>query len=152
MASDNERTDLGFWFTGFFQGVNGLAAAQRDRMLQACARSCLARGTLGFYGELFERVDGDLDAFFRALDEVSGLAATVDRPGRAWTLSFLSCTCPLHTQGHVNTPALCACSRQGVSFALHELWAAERFTVELKGSIIAGDSRCAMAIERVSGV
>lgn len=146
----SEHVDLGFWFTGFFQGVNAIAAPQRDRVLTACARSCLARGTMSYYGELFERVDGDLDAFFRALDEVDGLAAKVVEPGRAWTLSFLACTCPLHTQGHVNTPALCACSRQSVSFALHELWAAERFAVELKGSIIAGDPRCVMAIERIS--
>ena len=64
MAS-NEHVDLGFWFTGFFQGVNAIAAPQRDRVLTACARSCLARGAMSFYGELFEQVDGDLDAFFR---------------------------------------------------------------------------------------
>lgn len=147
MAGD-DASGLGFWFTGFFQGVNGIAAPQRDRVLAACARSCLARGTMAYYGELFERVDGDIDAFFRALDEVDGLAATVVEPGCAWSLSFLSCTCPLHVQGHVNTPALCACSRQSVSVALHELWADERFEVTLKGSIIAGDPRCVMAIER----
>lgn len=150
MTDGNGHTDLGFWFTGFFQGVNGLPEAQRERMLRACARSCLARGTLSLYGELFEQADGDLDAFFHALGKVSGLATAIEEPGRAWTLSFLSCTCPLHTEGHVNTPALCACSRQGVLFVLRELWAAERFEVELKGSIIAGDSHCAMAIRRVS--
>ena len=146
----SDATSLGFWFTGFFQGVNTIAAPQRDRVFTACARSCLAQGSMSLYGELFERVGGDLDAFFCALDKVDGLAATVVEPGRAWTVSFLTCTCPLHTQGHVNTPALCACSRQGMSLVMHELWAAERFEVMLKGSIIAGDSRCVLAIERVS--
>ena len=47
MAS-NEHVDLGFWFTGFFQGVNAIAAPQRDRVLTACARSCLTRGTMSY--------------------------------------------------------------------------------------------------------
>lgn len=147
MAQD-QHIDLSFWFEGFMDGVSLLDEPQRNRLFRSCARRCLAQGTMAFYGELFERAHGNIDSFFRLVDEVPGVAASIEQPGGAWKLSFMECTCPLHGCGLVNAPELCECSRQSVTLAMHELWPDERFAVELEGSILAGDDACTLGITR----
>ena len=150
MAERDDHHDISYWFSGFMQGVSTLGAPQRDRIFRACARNCLAQGAMEKYGALFERAGGDLDAFFELLGEAPGVCATVVEPRREWELMFEECSCPLHVQGYVHDPGLCACARQSVTLVMHELWFDERFEVVTEKSILAGDPVCALRVRRVS--
>lgn len=149
MARSDERIDLGFWFSGFLQGAAALSPSQRERLFRSCARGCLAHGVMAAYGELFERVGGDMDRFFSALGELDGMGARIVEPGRAWELSYERCSCPLHAEGYVDSPALCQCGRQSVFLVMHELWYGERFDVVQRGSVLAGDPACVLSITRL---
>lgn len=140
--------NLGFWFDGFTQGMSVLGKPQRERVFRSCAQSCLAQGPLEWYGAVFEEARGDLGAFFHALGAAGGVRAAVLEPGRRWELVFEECSCPLCAAGYARDPAFCECSRQSVLMVMHELWASERFRVELLGSILAGDAGCTLRIER----
>lgn len=141
---------LGFWFDGFRRGMSALGKPERERVFRSCAQSCLAQGPLEWYGAVFEEACGDLDAFFHALGAAEGVRTAVLEPGRRWELMFEECSCPLCAAGYARDPAFCTCSRQSVLVVMHELWASERFCVELLGSILAGDAVCTLRIERMS--
>lgn len=139
--------DVGFWFKGFLDGMAVLDEPQRERLFRSCARTCLAQGTMAMYGELFEQARGDLDEFFGLVRDIPGVSARIERPGHAWCLIFETCSCPLHGAGYVDDPALCGCSRQSVTLAMHELWPDERFTVRLVQTVLRGDPVCELAID-----
>lgn len=148
MEAHGSACDLRFWVAGVLAGSSALNEAQRDKLFRACARSCLSQGTMDLYAEVFERAAGDIDAFFDLLNDVDGLQANALKTGHAWELVFESCSCPLHTLGCTDDARLCACSRQSVLFALHELWSDERFSAELLGTVLTGAPHCTLRIER----
>ena len=57
----------------------------------------------------------------------------------------------LHTQGYVNTPQLCECSRQSVRFVLETLWPDKNFSVELTASILRGGDMCRLTVRAQDG-
>ena len=135
-----------FWFSGFEKGIEALAPQQRETFFCECGKNCVQQGTLDFYRQLYDSAAGELDAFFQKVNEVPGLRAEVRMPGCQYAFYFADCTCMLHTQGYVNTPQLCECSRQSVLFVLHTLWPEKEFSVELTASILRGDDMCRLEI------
>lgn len=142
-----------FWFSGFENGIEAMTPQQRETFFCECGKNCVKQGTLDFYRQLYDSASGDLDTFFQMAGEVSGLQTKTLVPGCQYEFCFADCTCMLHTQGYVNTPQLCECSRQSVLFVLDTLWPTKEFSVELMGSILRGDEMCRLKIsakERVS--
>ena len=135
-----------FWFSGFEKGVEAMTPRQRETLFSACGQNCVKQGTLAFYQQIYEEAGGDLDMFFQKTNQVPGLRAEILAPGSKYIFCFSSCSCPLHTQGYVNTPHLCECSRQSVLYVLNTLWPKKEFAVDLTGSILRGDSLCRLEI------
>lgn len=138
--------NIAFWFSGFEKGIEVLTQQQRESFFYECGKNCVKQGTLDFYRQIYESASGDLDVFFQQVNEVPGLEAEILQPGHTYCFSFGSCSCALHTQGYVNTPQLCECSRQSVLFVLQSLWPEKKFSVELRASILRGDAACCLEI------
>ena len=137
---------ISFWFSGFEKGIEALTPQQRETFFCECGKNCVKQGTLDFYRQLYDRAAGDLDVFFQKANEIPGLQAEILVPGRKYAFGFTECSCMLHTQGYVNTPQLCECSRQSVLFVLHTLWPEAKFSVELTDSILRGGDMCRLVI------
>ena len=135
-------SEIRWWFTGFEEGLAALPAEERGSLLRRCAENCLQMGMLDFYRGVSEKVEGDIDGFFRALGEMGGLETQIVRPGKEFWLIFHQCTCSLHTQGYMNTCLLCECSRQSVLHILRELWPDRRFDVDSEETILNGAPDC----------
>lgn len=135
-------SEIRWWFTGFEEGLAALPEEERGTLLRSCAENCLQMGMLDFYRGVSEKVEGDIDGFFRALGEMGGLETQIVRPGKEFWLIFHQCTCSLHTQGYMNTCLLCECSRQSVLHILRELWPDWRFDVDSEETILNGAPDC----------
>lgn len=135
-----------FWFSGLEKSIETMDPQQRETFFCECGKNCVQQGTLDFYRQLYDSAAGDLDAFFQKVNEVPGLQAEILAPGGQYAFCFAECTCMLHTQGYMNTPHLCECSRQSVLFVLQTLWPGKEFSVELTASILRGDDRCRLEI------
>ena len=135
-------SEIRWWFTGFEEGLAALPEEERGTLLRSCAEDCLQMGMLDFYRGVSEKVEGDIDGFFRALGEMGGLETQIVRPGKEFWLIFHQCTCSLHTQGYMNTCLLCECSRQSVLHILRELWPDRRFDVDSEETILNGAPDC----------
>ncbi len=135
-------SEIRWWFTGFEEGLAALPEEERGTLLRSCAENCLQMGMLDFYRGVSEKVEGDIDGFFRALGEMGGLETQIVRPGKEFWLIFHQCTCSLHTQGYMNTCLLCECSRQSVLHILRELWPDRRFDVDSEETILNGAPDC----------
>ena len=135
-------SEIRWWFTGFEEGLAALPEEERGTLLRSCAENCLQMGMLDFYRGVSEKVEGDIDGFFRALGEMGGLETQIVRPGKEFWLIFHQCTCSLHTQGYINSCLLCECSRQSVLHILRELWPERSFIVDPEGTILNGAQDC----------
>ena len=140
-----------FWFSGFEKGVAAMEPQQREAFFYECGKNCVKQGTLDFYRELYDSAAGNLDIFFQKVNEVPGLRAKVLAPGHQYEFCFADCSCMLHTQGYVNTPQLCECSRQSVRFVLETLWPDKNFSVELTASILRGGDMCRLTVRAQDG-
>lgn len=135
------------WFKGFEKGIATLSQAQRETFFCECGKHCVENGVLPIYKQLYEEVKGDMDAFFIRANEFDGVKGEIVCSHKSYNLCFSECTCHLHSNGYVNTPLLCECSRQSVLYAMHTLWKKRQFDVTLVGSILRGDKECKLNIK-----
>lgn len=134
------------WFRGFENGIANLKQPQREVLLRECAVNCVQGGTFGLYRRLFDAAGGDLDRFFRKIDECDGVRGEIVAAGKAYNLCFEACTCPLHRAGCVDSPLLCECSRQSVLYVMSELWPGRRFEVYIRASLLRGAQECVLEV------
>lgn len=133
---------LGAWFVGFGEGLDALDESARTTLLSACGRRCAESGPLATYRAMFRAADGDLDAFFRALNRLDNVHGVIIEPGRVYEIQFPRCTCDLVTNGYVRTPKLCECSRQSILHVFNTLLPRARFRVERVATILDGAPSC----------
>lgn len=139
--------DLSDWFKGFERGINRLTPEQRASFFLECAKNCVKCEILQIYQELYEKANGDLDAFFEEADKLPGVRSEIIEKGTIYHLYFMECSCMLYHQGYVSTPLLCECSRQSILYVLHSLWKDKRIRVTICESILRGGQYCKMRIE-----
>lgn len=139
--------EISDWFNGFEKGIARLSAEQRAVFFSECAKNCVNGGTLSFYRKLYEEAEGDMDVFFRMVNELPGVKGEVVEKGHVYHLFFLECTCYLCRKGYVTTPLLCECSRQSVIYSLQSLWKERKFDITLCHSILHGEQDCKIRIE-----
>ena len=142
---------ISWWFAGFEDGLSALPQEERETLLRRCAENCLQMGMIDFYRGVYERSNGEIDGFFRALEDMSGLETEIVRPGKEFWLIFHQCTCALHTQGYIKSCLLCECSRQSVLYILRELWPDRTFVVDPAGTILNGAQDCRFHIVEKEG-
>ena len=130
------------WLKGFERGLEEMDAQARSRLLAHCARQCADTGVLQAHLRHFRAVGGDRDAYYRRLDEIGGVRGEVLVPGREYRICFPECACDLHTQGGVDTPLLCECSRQSILYVAKTVWQGCALRVETEGTALSGAAEC----------
>ena len=138
------------WVAGALSAARRLPPEESSLLFRSCAAECITgRGLLGRFEGVRDAAGGDPDAFFSLLGSTPGVSTAAAEPGRAWRMSYGSCTCPVVRAGLTRDPVLCECSRQSVAFVLDRLFPEGCFYVRLEGSILAGDEECAFLITRM---
>lgn len=135
-----------FWFKGFEEGMLFLEQNQREVVFCECAKNCVNSGVLSLYQNLYNEVDGDINTFFEKLNDVDGVITQILEVGKKYNLYFEKCTCKLHTEGYVNSPILCECSRQSVIYVMNSLWNNQEIDVEICSTILRGQENCKFSI------
>ncbi|MDK2866001.1 MAG: hypothetical protein PWP51_275 [Clostridiales bacterium] len=152
----NMDQKINYWFNGFEAGIAALDVVQREKLFKACAQNCIQQRSMTYYRQLYDAVDGDLNAFFESLKDVPGVNCEMIEQNKIYDLCFEKCTCPLHTEGYVKTPMLCECSKQSVLYVMSSLWCELHFDVVLCSTILRGAETCKLKItvqehENISG-
>ena len=130
------------WFRGFEKGLDEMDAETAGRFLRRCAEQCAATGVLQAQLRLCRAVEGDRDAFYRRLGETGRVRGEVLVPGKEYAVCFPDCACDLHTEGGVNTPRLCECSRQSILYVAETVWKGCRVEVIPEGTCLSGAAEC----------
>ena len=99
--------ELSDWFKGFEKGIAKLTTGQREQFFSECGKHCVQCGTLQVYKELYEKANGNIDAFFSEANELPGVRCETIKKGSVYDLYFMECTCELYKHGYVSTPLLC---------------------------------------------
>ena len=136
------------WFQGFGEGLEKMSREERGRLFQGCASMCGKDALKYLYADLFAECEGNLDCFFGRLHELKKVDGVVVIPGKEYEIHFLSCDCDLHTKMNVNTPKLCECSRQSITYWLGQLLPEEKFLVEEIDTILGGNEKCRFQITK----
>ena len=134
------------WFAGWTRGMARLNEEQRSAVFSECGRACAAPEILPLYRRLLAAAP-DADAFFRAVDAgVEGVAVDAVEPGASYDFLYARCCCPLHTDGGVDDPLLCECSRESLLWLMRSLFPERRPRVEMLESVLAGDGQCRLRV------
>lgn len=134
------------WLKGFERGLEEMDADARSRLLSHCARQCADTGVLQAHLRHFRTVGGDRDEYYRSLSRIGGVRGEVLVPGREYRICFPACACDLHTEGGVNTPLLCECSRQSILYVAKTVWKGCGLRVETEGTVLSGAAECAFRL------
>ncbi|MFA9380020.1 MAG: hypothetical protein ACERKO_03065 [Acetanaerobacterium sp.] len=134
------------WFIGFEKGIAVLDKSQQEKFFCECGKNCVQQGLLGFYQDLYNAVEGDINSFFERLNNTSGFKSEIIELDKSYYLYFEKCSCALHTEGYVHIPLLCECSRQSVMFVMNTLWKDKHFDVEICSTILRGAKECKLRI------
>lgn len=137
---------LSHWLRGFESGLDGMEPEARSCFLKHCAKCCADTGVLQAYQKLYQRVQGDRDAFYSRMAELGGVCAEIVIPDREYNVCFPACSCDLHTAGGVNTPNLCECSRQSILYVGEQIWRGSSFRVEQVQTVLTGAPECKFRI------
>ncbi len=134
------------WLGALFQGLHEIEPAARGALLGRCGQRCAAPSILPAYRAL--RADNpDTHGFFMALEtRLPGVKAACVQPGRVYDLVYPACGCPLHTQGGVNDPILCECSRRSLAWVMGELFPGKPPEVTLRESVLLGAPCCRLRV------
>ena len=138
--------NLKFWFDGFASGIDSLKQDDREKMFCECGKNCAKRWILNLYKDIFNKVNGDMDKFFEALNNMDGVRTEILESNKQYDLIFEQCVCSMHNEGYINSPHLCECSRQSVIFIMNSLVPDKEVDVEIKSTVLRGAEECRQTI------
>lgn len=134
------------WFKGLEQGLENMTCEECSHLFSACAKRCSQDALKYLYRDLFSECEGDLDRFFERVNERKNVDGKVLEPGKVYELIFTSCDCPIHTEGGINSPRLCACSKESMICVFKDLVPDREFTLEQTATILGGGDACCYTI------
>ena len=90
-----------YWFAGFEKGIAELDKEQQEKLFCACGKNCVQKCALKIYQALYDSVEGNINSFFKKLNDISGLKSEIIELDISYNLYFKECSCALHTEGYV---------------------------------------------------
>ena len=130
------------WFKGLGQGLDNMSCEECARLFAPCAKRCSQDALKYLYRDLMNECEGDLDRFFERVNERKNVDGRVMEPGRVYELIFTSCDCPIHTEAKIDSPKLCACSKESMICVFKDLVPDRNFTLEQTSTILGGSDAC----------
>ena len=111
--------ELSDWFKGFEKGIAKLTTGQREQFFSECGKHCVQCGTLQVYKELYEKANGNIDAFFSEANELPGVRCETIKKGSVYDLYFMECTCELY-EIYIIPVLADGCVKQAVGISLYK--------------------------------
>jgi predicted ArsR family transcriptional regulator len=142
---DNDQKEfLGWWFSGFADGLEKLDDEQRTILLRACGKACAASYTANLFRETWQQ-NADLPQFLEQLSEKfpGGSYRLIDE--HTLSVSYRECGCDLVKLGWIKTPLLCGCSANNLQQNF-EAALAVPVGVEILTSILDGQDQCTFLV------
>jgi len=142
---DNDQKEfLGWWFSGFVDGLEKMDGDQRTILLRACGKACAASYTANLFRETWQQ-NADLPQFLEQLSEKfpGGSYRLIDE--HTLSVSYRECGCDLVKLGWVKTPLLCGCSANNLQQNF-EAALAVPVGVEIQTSILDGQDQCTFLV------
>jgi len=137
---------LKFWFTGFERFIKNLDEQSRERVFRECGRSCSDSYTKQIYFDEFN-ASHDFDDFLNRLKtKFPEINFYVIKDTEIVELTYSFCACDLVKNEYISSPLLCECSRQSLLYNWGSIFGDDKVKVNLKQSILAGDSCCKFII------
>ena len=138
--------NLKYWFKGFENAIAHMGQQERESLFGECGKNCADRWVLNLYKNLYNKVNGDMDLFFKEINGAEGVKGEIVEPGKKYSLFFKKCTCGLHNEGYVNSPHLCECSRQSIIYVFNSITPNKKVDVALCSTILRGGDECEFSI------
>ncbi|MCX7747829.1 MAG: hypothetical protein N2645_13215 [Clostridia bacterium] len=138
--------NLKYWFQGFEDAIANMKQQERESLFCKCGKNCADRWVLNLYKNLYSKVNGDMDLFFLEINSAEGVKGEIVEPGKKYHLFFKKCSCGLHTEGYVNSPFLCECSRQSIIYVFNSMIPNKKLDVKICSTILRGGDECKFSI------
>jgi len=138
---------LKYWFKGFENAIEHMEKQERESFLFECAKNCVNRGVRNLYGNLYDKVNGDMDLFFKEINNIENVKSEIIESGKKYYMLFKKCTCTLHNEGYMDSPLLCECSRQSVIYVFNSIMSNKDFDVAICSTILRGGTECKFSIQ-----
>lgn len=136
---------LKIWFSGISEAMNNMGSAERDEMLAPCARACSESYPAKVFAETRSEVSG-LDPFLQLIEKkMQGVAIEKNDDGTV-VFVYPQCYCELHTDGYINNPRLCDCSRLNLKYNFEAAFGKDCVEVKLLQSVLGGADTCRLEV------
>lgn len=122
--------------------IGELPAEMRSALYRPCAVDCVKGFVLAELRRQFVECGGDLDRQYAEYGRSEYFFADVVEPGRVYEMGYPRCLCPLVSEGFVEAPTHCECSRQSILYVLQELMPDKTIRVETMETVLSGAERC----------
>lgn len=134
------------WLKWLYEGLELMPASARGDLLANCGKRCAQTGVIETYRAILAKAGGDADSFFGGLTVMEGVSGRVAVSGREYEIAFDRCLCDMYTDGYVDSPALCDCSRGSIMFVMHTLFPNRDIAVSALHTILGGAYECRFRI------
>lgn len=136
---------LKIWFSGISEAMDHMGAAERDEMLAPCAKACSDSYPATVFSDARNEAS-DMEQFLSGIEKkMQGLAIERNSDG---TLIFVypQCYCELYTDGYINNPRLCNCSRLNLMYNFESAFGKNCVDVKLLQSVLGGADTCRIEV------
>lgn len=136
---------LGIWFSGFSEAIDKMDGKQRDELMAPCAKACSDSYPAKVFAEAY-RQTSDMESFLQVIKEkMQGVEIENNDDGTV-VFVYPQCYCDLHTEGYVNTPHLCDCSRLNLMYNFESALGKDCVEVTLLQSVLGGADTCRLKV------
>ena len=135
-----------YWFEGFERFIQNLDDENRISVFRECGQSCSDSYTKQIYLDEYNASIDFNDFLGRLKVKFPEVGFNIIKEGEIIELTYSFCACDLVNKEYIKSPLLCECSRQSLLYNWGSIFGKERVNVEIKQSILAGDSCCKFII------
>lgn len=133
------------WFSGISEAMDNMNAAERDVMMAPCAKAC----SDSYPAQVFMRAAAEASEMrqFLQIIEEKMQGVVIEKNGDG-TLVFVypQCYCELHTDGYIDNPRLCNCSRLNLTYNFEAAFGPDCAEVKLLQSVLGGAETCRLEV------
>ena len=135
-----------YWFEGFERFIKNLDDKNRINVFKECGKSCSDSYTKQVYSDEYNASSDFNDFLDRLKLRFPEVGFRIIKESEIIELTYSFCACDLVKNDYIKSPLLCECSRQSLLYNWGSIFGKNKVDIELKQSILAGDSCCKFII------
>jgi hypothetical protein len=142
---------LDIWFSGFSESIDKMDPETRSQLLAPCAKACSDSYPAKAFAEAYKKAS-NMESFLRDIEEkMQGISIEINDDGTV-VFVYPQCYCDLHTQGYVDTPKMCDCSRLNLTYNFEAAFGKDCVEVTLLQSVLGGAQTCRLHVRFLAEV